>query len=113
MCTELRLTWRRWYSYRASKAALNQVIKTLSRELKARNVPAMALAYHPGTVRTGLSKDYVGADFKAPGKEENKGKDYGVFDPDEAADKMLGVVRGMRKDASGSFIDWTGSPVPW
>ena len=113
MCMMLKLTWRRWYSYRASKAALNQVIKTLSRELHARNVPAVALAYHPGTVRTDLSKDYVGADFKAPGKEENKGKDYGVFDPEEAAAKMMGVVRGMGRDASGSFVDWTGSPVAW
>ncbi|QRW00252.1 short chain dehydrogenase [Ceratobasidium sp. AG-Ba] len=102
-----------WYSYRASKAALNQVIKTLSRELKSRNVPAVALAYHPGTVRTGLSKDFVGPDFKAPGKESNKGRDYGVFDPSEAADKLLSVVKGMDASASGSFLDWTGSRVPW
>ncbi|KAG9121928.1 hypothetical protein FRC07_001898 [Ceratobasidium sp. 392] len=103
-----------WYSYRASKAALNQVIKILSLELKARNVPAVALAYHPGTVRTGLSKDFTGPDFKAPAKKEgDKGRDYGVFDPEEAAAKLMGVVKGMDASASGSFLDWTGSRVPW
>ncbi|CAE6425701.1 unnamed protein product [Rhizoctonia solani] len=81
-----------WYSYRASKAAVNQLIKTLSLELKARKVPAVALAYHPGTVRTDLSKDFVGPDFKAPSRGD-KGRDYGIFDPDEAASKMMGVSR--------------------
>jgi hypothetical protein len=90
------------------------VIKTLSLELKARNVPAIALAYHPGTVRTDLSKDYVGADFKAPARKDGeKGRDYGVFDPAEAATKMMDVIKGMDKGASGSFLDWTGSRVPW
>ena len=103
-----------WYSYRASKAALNQVIKTLSLELKARKVPAVALAYHPGTVRTNLSKDFVGPDFKAPArKDDEKGREYGIFDPEEAASKMMGVVKGMDASASGSFLDWTGLRVPW
>ncbi|KAF8758836.1 Enoyl-(Acyl carrier protein) reductase [Rhizoctonia solani] len=75
-----------WYSYRASKAAVNQVIKTLSLELKARKVPGVALAYHPGTVRTDLSKDFVGPDFKAP-SSGSKGREYGIFNPDEAASK--------------------------
>ncbi|KAG8707811.1 hypothetical protein FRC08_000274 [Ceratobasidium sp. 394] len=103
-----------WYSYRASKAALNQVIKTLSLELKARNVPAVALAYHPGTVRTGLSKGFVGPDFKAPARKDgDKGWEYGVFEPDEAAVKLMGVVKGMKGSESGLFLDWTGSRVPW
>ncbi|KAH7340327.1 hypothetical protein B0J17DRAFT_650948 [Rhizoctonia solani] len=101
-----------WYSYRASKAAVNQMIKTLSLELKARKVPAVALAYHPGTVRTDLSKDFVGPDFKAPSKGD-KGREYGIFNPDEAASKMMNVVRGLDGGASGSFLDWTGSKVPW
>ncbi|CAE6515544.1 unnamed protein product [Rhizoctonia solani] len=101
-----------WYSYRASKAAVNQLIKTLSLELKARNIPAVALAYHPGTVRTDLSKDFVGPDFKAPSRGD-KGREYGIFNPDEAADKMMGVVRGLDTGSSGSFLDWTGSKVPW
>ncbi|GAB1517546.1 hypothetical protein RhiTH_000595 [Rhizoctonia solani] len=101
-----------WYSYRASKAAVNQVIKTLSLELKARKVPGVALAYHPGTVRTDLSKDFVGPDFKAP-SSGSKGREYGIFNPDEAASKMMNVVRGLDANASGSFLDWTGSKVPW
>jgi hypothetical protein len=91
---------------------LNQVIKTLSLELKARKVPAVALAYHPGTVRTDLSKDFVGPDFKAPSKGD-KGREYGIFDPDEAASKMMSVVKSLDVSASGSFLDWTGSKVPW
>ncbi|CUA72315.1 short-chain dehydrogenase/reductase SDR [Rhizoctonia solani] len=101
-----------WYSYRASKAAVNQLIKTLSLELKARKVPAIALAYHPGTVRTDLSKNFVGPDFKAPSRGD-KGREYGIFNPDEAASKMMEVVRGLDVDGSGSFLDWTGSRVPW
>ncbi|KAG9104930.1 hypothetical protein FRC06_004997 [Ceratobasidium sp. 370] len=99
-----------WYSYRASKAALNQVIKTLSLELKAHNVPAVALAYHPGTVRTRLSKDFVGPGFKAPARKDGE---YGVFEPDEAVVKLMSVIKGMDVGASGSFLDWTGSRVPW
>ncbi|KAJ1310333.1 hypothetical protein OPQ81_007072 [Rhizoctonia solani] len=55
-----------WYSYRASKAAVNQLIKTLSLELKARKIPAVALAYHPGTVRTDLSKRFRRSGFQGP-----------------------------------------------
>ncbi|CAE7078998.1 unnamed protein product [Rhizoctonia solani] len=82
-----------WYSYRASKAAVNQMIKTLSLELKARKIPAVALAYHPGTVRTDLSKDFIGPDFKAPSRGD-KGREYGILNPDEAADKMMSVRAG-------------------
>lgn len=50
-----------WYSYRASKAGVNQVIKTFDNHLRtASGDNAMAVALHPGTVKTGLSKDFWG-----------------------------------------------------
>ena len=47
-----------WYSYRASKAALNQLIKTASIEMKVKNKKAIIVALHPGTVKSDLSKPF-------------------------------------------------------
>ncbi|EJU05359.1 NADP-binding protein, partial [Dacryopinax primogenitus] len=48
-----------WYSYRSSKAATNQLVRTVAREVEMRNVWATVIAYHPGTVRTGLAAEFV------------------------------------------------------
>ncbi|GAN77527.1 SDR family NAD(P)-dependent oxidoreductase [Acidisphaera rubrifaciens] len=89
-----------WYAYRASKAALNQFVRTASIELARRAPAAACVALHPGTVATGLS-----APFVRPGRE--------VHAPEEAARHLLSVIDRLDASATGDFLDWRGDPVPW
>jgi NAD(P)-dependent dehydrogenase (short-subunit alcohol dehydrogenase family) len=89
-----------WYSYRASKAALNQLVRTAAVELARRSPDALCIALHPGTVATALS-----APFAATGLE--------VHSPAAAARHLLAVVDQLSADANGGFFDWRGQPVPW
>ena len=89
-----------WYAYRASKAALNQLVRTAAVELARRAPEAVCVALHPGTVATPLS-----APFAATGLD--------VHAPSEAASHLLAVVDGLTAEASGGFFDWRGQPVPW
>lgn len=88
-----------WYSYRASKAALNSVVKTFDIELeRARGKNAMAVGYHPGTVKTDLSKEFW------------EGRD--MFSPEEAAEMLYNVVMGLEVGQRGRCWDWKGEEVP-
>jgi NAD(P)-dependent dehydrogenase (short-subunit alcohol dehydrogenase family) len=89
-----------WWSYRASKAALNQLVRTASIELKRANPEAAIVAIHPGTVATRLS-----APFSKSGLE--------VQAPTEAAQRILGVLAGIGPAQSGGFFDHKGQPVAW
>ena len=89
-----------WYSYRASKAALNQLVRTAAIELARRSPSAVCVALHPGTVATALS-----APFAATGLE--------VHCPSAAARHVLAVVDQLTSDANGGFYDWRGQSVPW
>ncbi|KAI0877891.1 short-chain dehydrogenase/reductase-like protein [Hypoxylon argillaceum] len=91
-----------WYSYRASKAGVNSLTKGFDLHLAARSgANAVAVAYHPGTVRTGLSRAYWGT------VPEDK-----LFSPEFAARKMLGVLAGRTVDDRGKCWDWKGEEVP-
>jgi len=88
-----------WYSYRASKAALNMLIKTASIEW-ARTKPNTALiAMHPGTVNSGLSKPFRGEQIGRPAN-------------DAVAD-MFQAIESLKKEDSGSFISYSGERLPW
>lgn len=89
-----------WYGYRASKAALNQLIRTLAIEEKRRNPQAILVALHPGTVDTALSKPFQGN--VQPGR---------LFAPERAAVQLLDVLDGLRGTDSGKFVDWEGKEV--
>ena len=89
-----------WYSYRASKAALNQLVRTAAIELRRRAPEAICVALHPGTVVTPLSQRFVAS---GPG----------VHSPDEAADHLLRVIAGLVPEQSGGFFDWRGDALPW
>ncbi len=89
-----------WYSYRASKAALNQLVRTAAVELKRRSPNAICIALHPGTVETGLSTP-----FQKGGLE--------VQSPETAALRMLEVIDGLGPDQSGAFLDHLGLTIPW
>ena len=91
-----------WYSYRASKAALNQVLKTLSIEWK-RSVPNVIVsALHPGTTDTSLSAPFQ--------KNVPEGQ---LFDASKTATYLLNVLYGLSPDQSGSFWSFDGEPLPW
>jgi NAD(P)-dependent dehydrogenase (short-subunit alcohol dehydrogenase family) len=91
-----------WYSYRASKAGLNQITKTVAIEL-ARQLPkSICIAFHPGSVDTRLSKPFQ----KAIPKDQ-------LFDTHFAADQMLSVIENLETRDSGSFFAWDGSKIPW
>ena len=90
-----------WYSYRASKAALNQVIKTFDRQLQQRNSYAMCVGIHPGTVKTGLSRPF----WNSIGKET-------LFEADFAAEKIVETVEQLELAARGNVWDWSGKQVP-
>ncbi len=89
-----------WYAYRASKAALNQIVRTASIELARRAPEALCVALHPGTVETALS-----APFARPGPD--------LHAPAQAAAHLLTVLDRLDAGDSGGFFDWGGRPVPW
>ena len=88
-----------WYSYRASKAALNQIIHSAAIELSRTRPKSICIALHPGTVRTALTQKYVG---KHP-----------AVSPTEAANNLLKVMDGLCSEDTGLFFDWAGNRIEW
>jgi len=91
-----------WYSYRASKAALNQLLKTASIELKRRNGNAIVAALHPGTTDTGLSEP-----FQANVPEHK------LFSVEQTVGYLLDVIDGLNETDSGGFFAWDGESIEW
>ena len=87
-----------WYGYRASKAALNQLIRTLAIEDKRRNDRGIVVALHPGTVDTRLSKPF-----------QQSGRD--LFQPDRAAVQLLDVLDALKPSDSGKLFAWDGAEI--
>jgi NAD(P)-dependent dehydrogenase (short-subunit alcohol dehydrogenase family) len=88
-----------WISYRSSKAALNQIIRTASIELRRTHPEAVLVAIHPGTVETDLSEPF------------SRGHDR--MRPPDAASRMLATLDMVTSDQSGSFIAYDGSSIEW
>jgi len=91
-----------WYGYRASKAALNQFMKTLSVECKLKLPEAAIVAMHPGTTATDLSRPFQ-RNVK-PGK---------LYTPEQTAKRILGLLGDMDKHNTGRFYNWDGAEIPW
>lgn len=89
-----------WYGYRASKAALNQLVKTASIELTRRNRESVCVALHPGTVDTPLSQPFAKTGLQ-------------VRPPHEAASDLLGVIDGLRPADTGTLVDYQGQRLPF
>lgn len=90
-----------WYAYRASKAALNMLIRSLSIELARRRPEALCVGLHPGTVDTGLSAPFQG---NVPA--------HRLFSPDIAATHLLRVLDGLTAADSGGVFAWDGALIP-
>lgn len=86
-----------WYSYRASKSALNQLIRTASVEVARTKPDALLLALHPGTVATKLSAPYKTT--------------HDIFTPQDAATRMLAAINSAAK--TGQFLAYDGSTIAW
>ena len=88
-----------WYSYRASKAALNMLVKTASIELKRSKPAAVLVALHPGTVASRLSQPFRGEQIGRPASS--------------AAAQMLAVINSLTPNDSGRFVSHDGQALPW
>ena len=87
-----------WHSYRASKAALNQVVRGVAVELGRSHREAVVAALHPGTVDTPFTRAYPAhKKVQAP----------------EAAGNLLDVMTRLQTAQSGGFFDYSGADVPW
>ena len=89
-----------WFGYRASKAALNQLIRTAAIEWSRLPRPILCVAMHPGTVDTELSRPF------------SRGART-IFPPTLAAEQLLDVLHGLGVEDSGGFFAWDGSRIPW
>jgi NAD(P)-dependent dehydrogenase (short-subunit alcohol dehydrogenase family) len=89
-----------WYGYRASKAALNMLIKTLAIEVCRTRSQAICVGLHPGTVDTELSKPF----------HSNVRADK-LFTPDRSANHLLDVLDGLTPADTGMCFDWAGAPI--
>lgn len=89
-----------WYSYRASKAALNQIVRTAAVELRRQNPEAICVALHPGTVASRISAPFAKAGLD-------------VRSPSESARLLTTVIDGLTPSDSGGFFDYRGAALPW
>lgn len=87
-----------WYSYRASKAALNQVVRSAAVEFGRSHRQAVIAALHPGTVETNFTKNYQGHD---------------KVSATEAARNLCDVLTGLHPAQSGGFFDYAGKEIVW
>jgi NAD(P)-dependent dehydrogenase (short-subunit alcohol dehydrogenase family) len=91
-----------WYSYRASKAALNMMIKTAAIELARRAKNIKIIAFHPGTTDTPLSKPF----------QNNVPADK-LFTSEFVAKQLLAIVEKTQLDQTASYLDWQGKTINW
>ena len=87
-----------WYSYRAAKAAVNQIVHGAAIELARSHREAICVALHPGTVATEFTKAYAGRQKLVPS---------------ESAAHLLGVLDGLTPEDSGGFFAWDGERIEW
>lgn len=91
-----------WYSYRASKAAHNMLLKTIASEWRLSHRNAIVVALHPGTVHSRLSEPFLTANYQ-----------HRVLTPAECASALLAVIGQLQLEDSGKFFDWQGKSIPW
>lgn len=91
-----------WYGYRASKAALNMLVKTAAVEYGRRMKQPLLVCYHPGTVDTELSAPF-----------QRNVKTNKLFAPEYTANQLLDHIGELNRDENCHFIDWDGKVVTW
>jgi NAD(P)-dependent dehydrogenase (short-subunit alcohol dehydrogenase family) len=89
-----------WHAYRASKSALNQIIKNFSIEAKRTNSSGIIIGLQPGTVKSKLSEPFQ--------KNVKKGK---LFLPEDSVDSLVKVIENVMQNDSGKIFDWEGEEI--
>lgn len=88
-----------WISYRSSKAALNQIVRTTAIEVARKRPESVVVAVHPGTVNTTLSRPFA--------------SNHKSTEPHEAASMILTTVDGLGASDTGGFFAYDGRPIEW
>ena len=88
-----------WISYRASKAALNQIIKTASIEIQRKNKNAICIGLHPGTVKTQFTKNY-----------HNRVESISAA---SSVSMLISVIKNIKFSDNGKVFAYDGSVIPW
>lgn len=88
-----------WYSYRAAKAGVNQLMHGAAVELARTHRELACVCLHPGTVETAFTAKYVGR--------------HPTVTPQVAAERLVEVVEGLTPGQSGKFLDYAGQEIPW
>lgn len=88
-----------WHSYRASKAAVNQIVRGAAIEFARTHKGSVCVALHPGTVETPFTANYAGRHKAIPASE--------------AARALVDVLLGLSPEQTGGFFDYAGKEVPW
>ena len=91
-----------WYSYRASKAALNMLLKTAAIEFSRRAKNIKLIAFHPGTTDSPLSAPF-----------QHSVADDALFTPEFVAERLLSLCDAHAPDGQLSYLDWAGKPIAW
>lgn len=91
-----------WYGYRASKAAVNQFMRTLAVECRRSHPELCITAIHPGTTDTALSRPFQSNVVAAK-----------LYDSATSAGRILQVISREKADQSGRFVNWDGNVIPW
>lgn len=91
-----------WYSYRASKAALNMLLKSATVELNRRAKNIKLISFHPGTTDSPLSKPFQ--------RNVPKGK---LFTSEFVANQLINITKNASADGELSYLDWQGKTIPW
>ena len=91
-----------WFSYRASKAALNMLVKSAAIELSRRHKGLRVVVFHPGTTDTKLSKPF----------QKNVPADK-LFTPKFVASQLLSILSTLAAGSGVQFLDWQGKSVQW
>ncbi|WP_300378226.1 SDR family NAD(P)-dependent oxidoreductase [Henriciella sp.] len=89
-----------WHAYRASKAALNMLIRNFAIEQQRKNDQSICVGLHPGTVDTGLSAPFQG---NVPDRQ--------LFTPNKAAGYLIGVIERLTPEHTGRLYDWQGEEI--
>ena len=88
-----------WYSYRASKAALNQIVRGAAIELSRTHKQSVCAVLHPGTVETSFTANYTGR--------------HPTVSADQAAQNLLAVLNRLTPSQTGGFYDYAGQEIAW
>lgn len=91
-----------WYGYRASKAALNMLMRTAAIEYSRKSPKTLVVMLHPGTTDTQLSKPFQ---RNVPPEK--------LFSIERTVSQLWTVIEGLQPDDSGKFFSWDGSQLPW